>query len=71
MIRKSSILITGAGGEVGSELIKILSHRHDVNLVTLDLHSISNKNSHLISDQITGNILDVNLLNQINLEWEC
>tara|TARA_B100001750_G_scaffold53747_1_gene40885 strand:- start:1239 stop:2249 length:1011 start_codon:yes stop_codon:yes gene_type:complete len=70
MIRKSSILITGAGGEVGSELIKILSHRHDVNLVTLDLHSISNKNSHLISDQITGNILDVNLLNQINLEFE-
>ena len=70
MIRKSSILITGAGGEVGSELIKILSHRQDVNLVTLDLHSISNKNSHLISDQITGNILDGNLLNQINLEFE-
>ena len=45
MIRKSSILITGAGGEVGSELIKILSHHQDVNLVTLDLHPISNKNS--------------------------
>ena len=70
MIRKSSILITGAGGEVGSELIKILSHHQDVNLVTLDLHPISNKNSHLISDQITGNILDINLINQINLEFE-
>ena len=70
MIRKSSILITGAGGEVGSELIKILSQRDNVNLVTLDLHPISNENSHLVNDQITGNILDESLINQINLEFE-
>ena len=70
MIRKSSILITGAGGEVGSELIKILSHRENVNLVTLDLHPINNENTSLVSDQIVGNILDTNLIDQINLEYE-
>ncbi len=70
MIRKPSILITGAGGEVGSELIKILSLHENINLVTLDLHPINNENSHLVNDQITGNILDENLINQINLEFE-
>ena len=70
MIRKPSILITGAGGELGSQLIKILSHRQDTNLVTLDLHPISNENAGLINDQVTGNILDDNLINQINLEFE-
>ena len=70
MIRKPSILITGAGGEVGSELIKILSLHENINLVTLDLHPINNENSHLVNAQITGYILDKNLINQINLEFE-
>jgi len=67
MIRKSSILITGAGGEVGSQLIDHFSHQQNINIVTLDLHPIR---SDKVSDQITGNILDQSLLDQINLEFE-
>lgn len=70
MIRKESILITGAGGEVGSELIKNLSNKENSNIVTLDLHPISSHVSNMIGNQITGNILDKNLLDQINLEFE-
>ena len=36
MIRKSSILITGAGGEVGSQLIDHFAHQDNINIVTLD-----------------------------------
>lgn len=67
MIRKSSILITGAGGEVGSQLIDHFAHQDNINIVTLDLHPIK---SDKVSDQITGNILDQSLLEQINLEFE-
>ena len=67
MIRKSSILITGAGGEVGSQLIDHFAHQKNTNIVTLDLHPIR---SDKVSDQITGNILDQSLLDQINLEFE-
>jgi len=70
MIRKSSILITGAGGEVGSELIKVLSKQKNINIVTLDLHPLESDISDYVNDKITGNILDDNLLEQINLEFE-
>ena len=70
MIRKSSILITGAGGEVGSELIKVLSKKENINIVTLDLHPLESNVSKYVSDKITGNILDHNLIEQINLEFE-
>ena len=70
MIRKSSILITGAGGEVGSELINTLSKNKDVNIVTLDLHPLLSNVSEYVSDQIIGNILDTNIIEQINLEYE-
>ncbi|SVE58138.1 uncharacterized protein METZ01_LOCUS510992, partial [marine metagenome] len=70
MIRKSSILITGAGGEVGSQLISALSQNDNINLVTLDLHPLDSTVSHMVSDKITGNILDSKLIDQINLEFE-
>jgi nucleoside-diphosphate-sugar epimerase len=70
MMRKSSILITGAGGEVGSELIKILSNNENINIVTLDLHPLEPSIADMVSNQITGNILDKNLIDQINLEFE-
>ena len=70
MIRKSSILITGAGGEVGSQLINLLSNRENTNIVTLDLHPLESNIASMVSNQITGNVLDKNLLDQINLEFE-
>lgn len=70
MIRKSSILITGAGGEVGSQLIDKLSANENINIVTLDLHPLESQISSKVSDRITGNILDQSLIDQINLEFE-
>ena len=70
MIRKSSILITGAGGEVGSKLIDKLSVNENINIVTLDLHPLESQISSKVSDRITGNILDRSLIDQINLEFE-
>ena len=70
MIRKSSILITGAGGEVGSQLIDKLVINENVNIVTLDLHPLESHISNKVSDKITGNILDRSLIDQINLEFE-
>tara|TARA_Y100001970_G_C14254291_1_gene874071 strand:+ start:1697 stop:2674 length:978 start_codon:yes stop_codon:yes gene_type:complete len=70
MIRKSSILITGAGGEVGSQLIQLLSNQENLNIVTLDLHPLESTISSMVSNQITGNVLDQNLLEQINFEFE-
>ena len=68
MIRNSSILITGAGGEVGSQLIKLLSMRENINIVTLDLYPLDSKISNMVSNQIIGNVLDQKLLDQINLK---
>ena len=70
MIHKSSILITGAGGELGSQLIRTLSQNESINLVTLDLLPLESTVSHMVSDKITGNILDLKLLDQINLEFQ-
>ena len=70
MIRKSSILITGAGGEVGSHLIKVLSNIENINILTLDIHSLESGVSDMVSDKITGNVLDKNLLDHINLEFK-
>jgi len=70
MIRKSSILITGASGELGAELIKTLSQNENINLLTLDLHPLESSISNMVADEMVGNILDSRLLDQINLEFE-
>lgn len=70
MIRKSSILITGAVGEVGSELIKSFSNLENINIITIDLNPLSDDLSKRVNRHIVGNILDHNLIDQINLELE-
>ncbi len=70
MIRKSSILITGAGGEVGSQLIKKFSEIENINIITIDLHPINNDIKKLVNTHIIGNVLDNKLIDQINFEYE-
>ena len=69
-MRKPALLITGANGEIGQELIKKLSKNKKIKLVALDLHPIENNISDLLYEKIIGNILDNNLLEQIGSTFE-
>ena len=70
MMRKKIILITGANGEIGHGLINALYAKGMDNILALDLHPISEEIENKILEGVTGNILDRNLLEQINSEYE-
>ncbi len=69
-MRKKIILITGANGEIGHGLINALSTKGMDNILALDLHPISQSIKNKILEGVIGNILDKNLLEQINSEYE-
>ena len=69
-MRKPAILITGANGEIGRSLIIALHKKHTVNIITLDLNQLDNSISGLASEELTGNILDADLIDQLNGEYE-
>ena len=63
-MRKPAILITGANGEIGKGLITAL-HRDNIdNIVTLDLNHLDGRISRVVTEEITGNILDAELIDQ-------
>ena len=69
-MRKPAILITGANGEIGRGLIIALHKKHTVNIITLDLNQLDSSISGLASEELTGNILDADLIDQLNGEYE-
>jgi nucleoside-diphosphate-sugar epimerase len=69
-MRKKIILITGANGEIGHGLINALHAIGIDNILALDLHPISQSIENKILEGVIGNILDKNLLEQINSEYE-
>ena len=69
-MRRKIILITGANGEIGHGLINALHTKGMDNIVALDLHPISEFIENKILEGVIGNILDTNLLEQINSEYE-
>ena len=69
-MRKSAILITGANGEIGQSLITALHKKHTVNIITLDLNQLGTSISGLASEELTGNILDADLIARLNDEYE-
>ena len=69
-MREKIILVTGANGEIGQELIKTLSQNKNKKILALDLHPIENNILDLVYDKLTGNILDKNLLEQIGSTYE-
>ena len=69
-MRKPAILITGANGEIGHGLIKALHEKNVVNIITLDLNQLDSNIAGLASEEITGNILDADLIDQLNGEYE-
>ena len=68
-MREKIILVTGANGEIGQELIKTLAKNNN-KIIALDLHPIENTISDLLYDKLVGNILDKNLLDQISSTYE-
>ena len=69
-MREKITLITGSNGEIGQELIKTLSKNQNIKLVALDLHHPVDNITKFLHEQIIGNILDKDLLEQISSTYE-
>src|SRR6478735_2052459 len=71
MSRKSSVLITGASGEMGHGLIdRLAAAEPDRPVVTLDVNPLPPEVAPKVRAQILGSILDTQLLERINAEYE-
>lgn len=68
-MRKKSILITGAAGEIGDALIKNLVKHDQYELITLDVRPLSPENMGLVK-HIQGDLLDKALLARLISEYE-
>jgi nucleoside-diphosphate-sugar epimerase len=69
-MRKSSVLITGAGGEIGHGLIDRLAHDGARSIVTVDLAPLDPELSRKVHREVTGSILDRALLERVLAEFE-
>jgi nucleoside-diphosphate-sugar epimerase len=69
-MRKAATLITGAGGEIGHELIARLAARGDRPIVTIDVNPLEPSLGRLVQREFTGSILDATLLERILAEFE-
>jgi threonine 3-dehydrogenase len=68
-MRKKGILITGAAGEIGDALIKILAEQDSHNLITLDIRPLPYENSRLVT-HVQGDLLDKSLLARLVSEYD-
>ena len=69
-MRKSATLITGANGEMGHGLITTLHEKNYRNIVAMDLNQLDDSITGYYNEEIIGNILDVDLIDQLNGEYE-
>jgi nucleoside-diphosphate-sugar epimerase len=69
-MRKPAILITGAGGEIGHDLLSRWSRQDPRAVVTIDLNPLSAGLGRLAQREFTGSILDASLLDRILAEYE-
>tara|TARA_B100000315_G_scaffold2994_1_gene2970 strand:- start:1271 stop:2290 length:1020 start_codon:yes stop_codon:yes gene_type:complete len=69
-MRKPVILITGANGEIGHGLIRSLSKKGGPPIVALDINQLDSSLNDNVRDAILGNVLDRNLLERLNAEFE-
>jgi len=70
MIRKSVVLITGAGGEIGHGLIAKLAATGERSVITLDVNPLETSLARQVQREFTGSILDHALLERIMSEFE-
>lgn len=69
-MRKSIILISGVNGEIGHGLVRSLHEQGITNLVGIDLSTPDDYILERTQDCVVGNILDRNLLERINAQYE-
>ncbi len=69
-MRKSVVLITGAGGEIGHGLIARLAQSGGTSVVTLDLNPLDPALRAMVQREFTGSITDARLLDRILSEFE-
>jgi threonine 3-dehydrogenase len=69
MSRQSSVLITGASGEIGHGLIARLAAGPQP-IITLDLNPLAPDLAAKVRKEFVGSILDTQLLERINAEYE-
>src|SRR4051795_13584660 len=67
-MRKSVVLITGAGGEIGHALVTRLAS--DTAVITLDVNPLDATLAPLVRREFTGSITDRDLLDRILAEFE-
>ena len=70
MSRQSSILITGAGGEIGHGLIERLSAGSAKPIITIDLNPLAPELARNVKQQFTGDIRSAELLERIVATYE-
>jgi threonine 3-dehydrogenase len=69
-MRKPVVLITGANGEIGHALIANLAQQRNLAVVALDLNALDTQIAPLVQREVTGSILDNNLLERLLAEFE-
>ena len=69
-MRRSGVLITGAGGEIGHGLIERLAAAGDTQIVTVDLQPLGPAVRPKVHREHVGSILDTALLERILAEFE-
>src|SRR4051794_22434054 len=68
-MRKAVVLITGAGGEIGHQLVRGLAES-DSNIITLDVNPLDSKVAPYVRREFTGSITDRDLLDRVLAEFE-
>lgn len=68
-MRKPVVLITGAGGEIGHELVDRIAARGR-SIVTLDVHRLDPALARRVAREFTGSVTDAALLERILSEFE-
>jgi nucleoside-diphosphate-sugar epimerase len=68
-MRKSVVLITGAGGEIGHALVNGLAST-ETSIITLDVLPLDPRLAPLVRREFTGSITDTNLLDRMLAEFE-
>jgi threonine 3-dehydrogenase len=69
-MRKPVVLITGANGEIGHALVANLAEKRNQAVVSLDLNPLDPQIARLVHREVTGSILDPNLLERVLAEFE-